>query len=180
MLYPSAFPKAFASSNLSYPPLHQHALRFACQELLQAEDGVTTFRIVDTLDDLGAPFTPAVLQFRAGSYETCILTACCMHWEAAFDLNSILVGRLCVTTLTDIQLVSPYHPSLALNGGGFPDGFSCRHSNPVRYIVREASHQPHNARQARPRRDRQEHAGYSRHAPEYTQLCDIVSHHNIT
>jgi hypothetical protein len=40
MLYPSAFPEAFASSNLSHPPLHQHALRFACLELLLAEDGV--------------------------------------------------------------------------------------------------------------------------------------------
>ena len=81
-----------------------------------------------------------------------------------------------MTTLADIQLISPYHPSLALNGGGFPDGFSCRHSNPIRYIVRGASHQPHSARQARPRRDRQEHAGYYRQVPEYTQLSDIVSH----
>ena len=67
MLYLSAFPKAFASSNLSFPPLHRHALRFACLELLQAEDGVTTFRIVDPMDDLGAPSTPVVRRFRAGS-----------------------------------------------------------------------------------------------------------------
>jgi hypothetical protein len=87
MLYPSAFPKAFAFSNLSDPSLHQHALRFACQDLLLAEDGVTTFRIVDPMDDLGASFTPAVLQFRAGNDQTCILTACCLHWEAAFDLK---------------------------------------------------------------------------------------------
>jgi len=81
-----------------------------------------------------------------------------------------------MTALKVVQLISPYHPSLALNGGGFPDGFSCRHSNPIRYVVRGASHQPHNAWQARPRRDRQEHAGYSRQVPEYIQLCDIVSH----
>ena len=74
MLYLSALPKAFASSNLSLPPLHQHALRFACLKLLQAKDGVTTFLTVDPLDDLGAPSTPVVPQFRAGSYETCILT----------------------------------------------------------------------------------------------------------
>jgi hypothetical protein len=60
MLYPSAFPKTFASSNLSHPSLHQHALRFACLELLLAEDGVTTFRIVDPMDDLGVPYTPEV------------------------------------------------------------------------------------------------------------------------
>ena len=61
-------------------------------------------------------------------------------------------------------------------------GFACHHLNPFRYIVRGASHQPHSAWQARPRRDRQEHAGYS---PDrltickYTQMCDIVSHHNV-
>ena len=74
MLYLPALPKAFASSNLSLPPLHRRALRFACLELLQAKDGVTTFLTVDPLDDLGASSTPVVLQFRAGSYETCILT----------------------------------------------------------------------------------------------------------
>jgi len=67
MLYLSALPKALASSNLSLPPLHRRALRFACLKLLQAKDGVTTFLIVDPLDDLGAPYTPMVLQFRAGS-----------------------------------------------------------------------------------------------------------------
>jgi len=74
MPYLSAFPKAFASSNLSHPSLHRHALRFACLELLQAKDGVTTFHIVDPMDDLGAPSTPVVRQFRADSYETCNLT----------------------------------------------------------------------------------------------------------
>jgi hypothetical protein len=86
MLCPSAFPKAFASSNLSHPSLHQHALRFACLESLQTEDGVTTFHIVDPMNDLGVPYTPAVLWFRVGIHNTCILTACCLHWEAAFDL----------------------------------------------------------------------------------------------
>lgn len=79
MLYPSAFPKAFASSNLSHPSLHQHALRLACLKLLQAEDGVTTFRIVDPVNELGVSCTPAVPQFRAGNKQTCILTARCSH-----------------------------------------------------------------------------------------------------
>jgi len=87
MLYPSAFPKAFASSNLSHPSLHQHALRFACLELPLAEDGVITFRIVDPVDDLGVTYTPEVQQFRAGNGKTRILTSCCSHWEAAFDLK---------------------------------------------------------------------------------------------
>ncbi len=54
-------------------------------------DWVSTFHIVDPLDDLGVPSTPVVLQFRAGSYETCILTTCRSHKGAAFDLL-ILVG----------------------------------------------------------------------------------------
>ena len=40
---------------------------FACLELLRAKDGVTTFHTVDPMDDLGAPSTPGVLRFRAGS-----------------------------------------------------------------------------------------------------------------
>jgi len=67
MLYLPAFPKAFASSNLSLPSLHRHALRFACLELLQAKDGVTTFHTVDPMDDLGVPSTPEVQRFRTGS-----------------------------------------------------------------------------------------------------------------
>ncbi len=73
MLYLSALPRAFACSNLFHPPLHRRALRFACLKLLQAKDGVTTFLTVDPLDDLGTFSTPVVLQFRAGSYKTCIL-----------------------------------------------------------------------------------------------------------
>jgi len=54
-------------------------------------DWVTTFLTVDPLDDLGVPFTPVVQQFRAGSYETCILTTRCSHKGAASCLL-ILVG----------------------------------------------------------------------------------------
>ena len=67
MLYLPAFPKAFASSNLSHPSLHRRALRFACPALHRAKDGVTTFHTVDPVDDLGASSTPVVLRFRAGS-----------------------------------------------------------------------------------------------------------------
>ena len=67
MLYLSAFPRAFASPNLSNPPLDRRALRFACPVLRRAKGGVTTFHTVDPMDDLGASSTPVVLRFRAGS-----------------------------------------------------------------------------------------------------------------
>ncbi len=52
-----------------------------------AEDGVITFHIVDQVDNLGVTYTPEVQQFRTGNGKTCILTSCCSHWEAAFDLK---------------------------------------------------------------------------------------------
>ena len=60
----------------------------------------------------------------------------------------------------DIQISSPYHSSLALNRGGFPEGSACHHFDPIRHIVRGASHPVISATVARPRRDRQEHAEY--------------------
>jgi hypothetical protein len=114
------------------------AVSLACN-CCRRRDGVTTFHTIDPLGDLGAPSTPMVQQFRAGSYETCNLTTYRTLMGAALYLL-ILVGKSAVTTLTDIHLVSPYHPSLGLNRGGFSDGFSCHHSNPFRYIVRGASH----------------------------------------
>jgi hypothetical protein len=96
------------------------------------------------MDDLGVFYTPVVQRFRAGSWQTCNLTTCHIHRDAAFDLL-ILVGRISMTVFKNIQLISPYHPSQVLNGVGFSEGFACRHLNPIRYIVRGASHQLHNA-----------------------------------
>jgi hypothetical protein len=48
------------------PARHQHALQLACPTR-RRRDRVPTFRTVDPVDDLGAPFTPVVLRFRAGS-----------------------------------------------------------------------------------------------------------------
>ena len=59
-----------------------------------------------------------------------------------------------------LYLISPYHPTLGLNGGGFPEGFACRHLNPIRYVVRRASNPVISATVARLRRVRQEHAGF--------------------
>jgi hypothetical protein len=77
----------------------------------------------------------------------------------------------------DIQIFSPYHSSLALNRGGFPEGLSCRHFNPIRYVVREASHPVISATAARSRRDRQKHAEYLKehYFSKYNHLCDFVS-----
>ena len=73
----------------------------------------------------------------------------------------------------DIQISSPYHSSLALNRGGFPEGLSCHHFNPIRYVVREASHPVISATVARSRRDRQEHAEYYK---EQTTLMNTLSY----
>jgi hypothetical protein len=77
----------------------------------------------------------------------------------------------------DIQLFSPYHSSLALNRGGFSEGSACHHFDPIRYIIRGASHPVISATVARPRRDQQEHAGCSTTnitTCKHTQLRDIV------
>jgi len=47
------------------PARQQHALRLACPK--GRRGWVSTFHTVDPMDDLGAPFTPVVQQFRAGS-----------------------------------------------------------------------------------------------------------------
>ena len=121
---------------------------------------VNTLHIINPMSDLGASWTPAVQQFRASTLETCNLTACYSHKGVTFDLLSL--GRsVALTMRADIQLISPYHSSLALNRGGFPEGSACHHFDPIRYVVREASHPVISATAARPRRDRQEHAGYS-------------------
>jgi hypothetical protein len=43
-------------------------------------------RIIDPMSDLGAPWTPAVLQFRVSTLETYNLTACYLLREEAFNL----------------------------------------------------------------------------------------------
>ncbi len=76
----------------------------------------------------------------------------------------------------------PYCPTLALNRMGFPEGFSCRHSNPIRYIVGEASHPVNSATVARsPRESVEIHRVYSVSYIYllYIQSCNIVSHANV-
>ena len=96
------------------------------------------------------------------------------------------VGLFCLTARAALRLISPYCLILALNRMEFPEGFSCRHSNPIRYIVRGASHPVISATVARPRRRLagifQVHVYYrslTKNAFPYNnihiQSCDIVS-----
>ena len=116
------------------PALRQHALRLACPKQFGRRDRVSKFRIVHPADDAGAFSAPVVQRFRAGSWKTCILTTRRKHREAASDL--IIPAGLRSLTITDIHLISPYHPSPALDGGGFSEGFSRHRSNPIRYFSR--------------------------------------------
>ena len=66
---------------------------------------------------------------------------------------------------------------------GFPEGFSRRRSNPIRYIVREASHPVISATAARsPRGPVGIHRVYSVYQNYllYLQPCDFVSHANTS
>ncbi len=100
---------------------------------------VSTFRIIDPMNNLGEPSTPVVRQFRAGSYETCNLTTCANTRKHSFDLL-VPVGQSLVTALTDFRMFSPYCSTLALNRMELPDGFRPHGFRPFRYIVRWASH----------------------------------------
>lgn len=76
----------------------------------------------------------------------------CKNTEAWLrsDSSSRSVARL--TARAALCLFSPYCPPLALNRIELSEGSSCLHSDPIRYIVREASHQVHSAHPARSRR----------------------------
>ncbi len=107
--------------------------------------------------------------------ETCNLTAYYSHRGIAFDLLSLsrsvaLDDAYGHSDAFTISLVpSPLrveHPDLS--GGGFPEGSACHHFDPIRYVVRGASHPDISATVARPRRDQQEHAGYF---PDGITIC---------
>ena len=181
---------AFAFSDISSSHLQQCALRFTCPSISSGQRyWVSTacpeldsgFHIIDPMSDLGVPWTPVVPRLRTGTLETCNLTTRYSHIGIAFNLLSLSRFVAALTMRVGVQLISPYHSSLALNRGGFPEGSACHHFDPIRYVVREASHPVISATAARSRRDRQEHAGYSPISItvcKYTQLCDIVSHFN--
>jgi len=87
--YPPHYKVAFASSCISGPHLHQCALRFHLPDYIRRRYGVSTFRIIDPMSDLGAPWTPAVLQFRASTLEICNLTAYDSHKGDVFNLLNL-------------------------------------------------------------------------------------------
>ncbi|MFX0200481.1 MAG: hypothetical protein ACFFCW_30555, partial [Candidatus Hodarchaeota archaeon] len=111
---------------------------------------VSTFHINDPLNTVGASWTPVVQRFRASTLTTDNLTIHSSHRGRVFDLVH-LVGLSRFTMRTDIHMCSPEYSSLALNRGGVPEGSSCRHSDPIRYVVRGASHPVISATAARPR-----------------------------
>ena len=78
----------------------------------------------------------------------------------------------------DIQLISPYHPTLALNRGGFPEGFSCHHLKPdsVRCPRGFAPRHQRNGQHACVGSGK-EHTGYYNYL-NTLKLCDIVSQFN--
>ena len=76
----------------------------------------------------------------------------CKNREACLRPNNSGRSVARLTARAALCLFSPYCPPLALNRTELPEGSSCYHSDPIRYIVREASHQSHSARPARSRR----------------------------
>ena len=87
--YPIHYRSAFAFSSILRPHPHQCALRFTYRMNIRRRYGVSTFHIINPMSDLGAPCTPAVLQFRASTLETCNQTAYYSHRGIAFDLLSL-------------------------------------------------------------------------------------------
>ena len=77
----------------------------------------------------------------------------CKHKEACLRPISSCRSVARLTARTSLCLISPYCPSLALNRMELPEGSSCRHSDPIRYFVREAPHPVISATVARSRRE---------------------------
>ena len=137
MSYPSRYRTAFAFSDLSISPLLLPALRSACHASRSwRSDDFSTFRVIILTDNLGAAWTPVALQSRASTLITCILATHVSAGKHAFSLlTSVGWSGPSDGASTTIHLISPYCPALALNRRKFPEGFSCRHSNPIWYIV---------------------------------------------
>jgi len=146
-------------------------------------NGFTTFRFVYPMNDLGVFSTPEIQRFRTGSYKTCNLISRYKHKDAAFDLI-ILVGLFSITMLINIQILSPYHSSLALTGEDFLRGL---------HVAIPTQFDPLSAGLRTDHTARGKHAriGTGRNIPgtqilysKYKLLntinkCDIVSHYNL-
>ena len=95
----SHYRMAFAFSDISSSHLQQRALRFRLHDNISRRYEVSTFYIIDPMSDLGAPWTPVVLQFRTGTLETCNLTTRYSHKGIAFNLlnlNMFVAAWRCV------------------------------------------------------------------------------------
>ena len=65
--YPPHYKAAFAFSNFSLLPPNSMPHGLPALRCAGREDSFSTFRIIDPMNNLGEPSTPAVHQFRAGS-----------------------------------------------------------------------------------------------------------------
>ena len=114
-------------------------------------DGLSTFHVIDFAGNLGGTWTPVAKRSRGRHVSD--LPPGHAHQHQAVCLRPANSRRSdTLTTRTILCLFSPYCPALALNRRKLPERFACRQLNPIRYVVRGASHQPHSAWQARPRR----------------------------
>ena len=114
-------------------------------------DGLSTFHVIDFADNTGGTWTPVTVRSRGGHVIDPPPGHAHQHWAACLRPASFRRSGT-FTTRTVLCVFSPYCPALALNRRKLPEGFACRHLNPIRYVVRGASHQPHSAWPARPRR----------------------------
>jgi hypothetical protein len=77
------------------------------------------------------------------------------HYRAAFASSDFSMPPLhgpALRLACQASVFSPYRPTLALNRTELPEGSSCHHLDPFRYVVREASHPVISATVARSRR----------------------------
>jgi len=102
-------------------------------------DGLSTFRAIAHLGQLRCSLYAGGSSVPCRQLDGLHPGHACKHKGAC--LRPTASHRsVCFADAAAVQLVSPYCPALALNRMGFPEGFACRHLNPIRYIVGEAPH----------------------------------------
>ena len=144
--YPPRYRTAFASSSLSIPHPQQRALRFRLPRCTGAGIRGSHVPHFHLNGQLRCSLNAGGSTIPCKHVDDLQPDHACKHWGTCLSpVNSGRVGRPSDGASTTIHLISPYCPALALNWTKFPEGFSCRHSNPIRYVVGEASHQLHSA-----------------------------------
>ena len=137
MLYPPCYRAAFAFSDISKSPLHLPALRSACHASRSwRSDDFSTFHVINLNGQLRCGLNAGSSTIPCKHVDDLQPGYACKHWETCmYPVNSGRVEAPSDGASTTIRLISPYCPALALNRMEFPEGFSCRHLNPIRYVV---------------------------------------------